>query len=75
MGLTETILSTYFQVWRGGEKRLQVWSDLDANLWEVTTYRTAAEYTVELILDENAEGVFKWEYLCQHPYTHIPAWK
>jgi hypothetical protein len=59
MGFMETVLSTYFQVWIGEEKKLQFWGSVDELVWEMTSYKTTAEYTTELIMDENAVGVQK----------------
>lgn len=60
MGFIETLFSSYFQFWIGKEKKLQAWGSLDEPVWEMTSYKTTAEYTAELILDEKAVGIQKF---------------
>ncbi|KAI9924290.1 hypothetical protein MW887_007240 [Aspergillus wentii] len=52
----ETFWSGYFGVWDEKELKLRYWGDGD-EVWESTTYETAAEYVASVAVDENAVGL------------------
>lgn len=46
----DTFFSPYFQTWDGKEKKLRFWGEGD-EVWELTTYKTAAEFVAAAAVD------------------------
>lgn len=58
----DTFFSPYFQVWDPESKKLKVWGSEDL-VWEMTSYKTAAEYVAAVAVDTKAAGVLKCKHL------------
>ena len=54
----DTFFSPYFQIWDGKEKKLQFWGEGN-EVWESTSYKSAAEYVAAVAVDQKAVGVQK----------------
>lgn len=57
-GLTETFWSQFFGIWNPKKCCMSVWGSGE-EVWELTTYQTAAAYTAAVALDKSAVGVFR----------------
>lgn len=57
-GLTETFWSEFFGIWSPRMCSMSAWGSGE-EVWELTTYQTAAAYTAAVALDNSATGVFR----------------
>jgi hypothetical protein len=57
----ETFWSGYFGVWNAKDFKLSYYGEGD-EVWESTTYGTAAEYVAAVALDRNAVGMQHCEF-------------
>ena len=69
--LTETFLEL-FGFWNEGEQTLSYWGS-GQEQWELTSYRTAAQYVAALALDEDAGGLLHCmcNYMIRNPSSHV----
>ncbi|KAF9638036.1 hypothetical protein BFW01_g8933 [Lasiodiplodia theobromae] len=58
-GFMDTIFSPYFQIWDSESKALKIWGGEDL-VWEITSYKTAAQYVAAVAMDSEAVGVKKF---------------
>ncbi|KAE8334258.1 hypothetical protein BDV24DRAFT_170373 [Aspergillus arachidicola] len=58
-GLMETFWSEFFGIWNPKMCSMSVWGSGE-EVWELTTYQTAAAYTAAVALDKSAIGVFRF---------------
>ncbi|PIG88702.1 hypothetical protein AARAC_000586 [Aspergillus arachidicola] len=58
-GLMETFWSEFFGIWNPKMCSMSVWGSGE-EVWELTTYQTAAAYTAAVALDKSAIGVFRY---------------
>ncbi|KAF3392677.1 hypothetical protein F1880_008627 [Penicillium rolfsii] len=58
-GLTETFWSEFFGIWHPENCSMSAWGSGE-EVWELTTYQTAAAYTAAVALDKSAIGVFRF---------------
>ncbi|KFY98086.1 hypothetical protein V500_01803 [Pseudogymnoascus sp. VKM F-4518 (FW-2643)] len=58
-GLMETFWSPYFQLYDAQSRMLSHWGTGE-EVWELTTFQTAADYTAAIALDPKATGVFRF---------------
>ncbi|KAH7403594.1 NmrA family protein-like protein [Cadophora sp. MPI-SDFR-AT-0126] len=57
--LMETFWSPYFQLYDAQSRTLSHWGTRE-DIWELTTFQTAADYTAAIALDPYAAGVFRF---------------
>ena len=58
VGLLMETYWQYFSDWKPEEKSISYWGSVD-DQWEMTSYRTTAQYVAVVALDASASGVFK----------------
>ncbi|KAJ5336412.1 hypothetical protein MYU51_012183 [Penicillium brevicompactum] len=58
-GLMETFWSDFFGIWSPESRSLSIWGNGE-EMWELTTFSTAAAYTAEVALDKTALGVLRF---------------
>ncbi|KEF52203.1 uncharacterized protein A1O9_11830 [Exophiala aquamarina CBS 119918] len=56
VGLLMEVFWTYFGVWDPEHRKLRYWGTGN-EVWDLTTYNTAAEYVAAVILDAKAVGI------------------
>lgn len=60
-GFMDTLFSSFFNLYKRSENKLQAWGSMDDPVWDMTSYQNTAEYVGELAVDENAVGPKKCE--------------
>ncbi|KAJ9667677.1 hypothetical protein H2201_002212 [Coniosporium apollinis] len=55
----DTFFTPYMQIWDEKEKKLRFWGEED-EMWEATSYKTAAEFVAAVAVDAEATGVKKF---------------
>ncbi|KAF2174416.1 NAD(P)-binding protein [Zopfia rhizophila CBS 207.26] len=55
----DTFFSPYFQIWDGKEKKLRFWGEGN-EVWESTSYKSAAEYVAAVAVEREAVGIKKF---------------
>jgi hypothetical protein len=58
--LMETFRSPYFQLYDAQSRTLAHWG-IKEDVWELTTFQTAAPYTAAIAVDPRAVGIFRCE--------------
>lgn len=68
-GLMETFWSDFFGIWSPESRSLSIWGNGE-EMWELTTFSTAAAYTAEVALDKTALGVLRCKDQAHAPHFH-----